>query len=195
MEGKVRIKDTKVVSDKFYTLKDIKFAFINKQGQEEEKNHEVFDIGNAVTALLYNRSRRTVLLVRQFRLVAFLYHDADGLLLETCAGKIDKEQPDEAIRREIEEEMGYKVKKVEKVLEAYTTPGSVCEYMYFYVAEYTEQMKTGEGGGLPSEQEEVQVVEIAFEEALAMTRNGRIRDAKTILLLQYAQIQGLLKAE
>ena len=118
--------------------------------------------------------------------------NADGMLIEACAGLLDKDQPEVCIRRETEEETGYQIKDVRKVFEAYMSPGSVTEILYFFVAEYTKEMKTSEGGGLEHDQENIEVLELPFAQALRMVENGEIRDGKTILLLQYAQLHQLL---
>jgi nudix-type nucleoside diphosphatase (YffH/AdpP family) len=134
----------------------------------------------------------TVILTRQFRLPTFVNGNADGMLIEACAGLLDKDNAEDAIRRETEEETGYKVSALQKVYEAYMSPGSVTEILYFFIAEYTPSMKVHEGGGLEHEQEEIEVLEIGFEEALRMVERGEIRDGKTIMLLQAVRLRGVM---
>lgn len=159
---------------------------------EKQQTREVYDRGNGATILLYNPAAATVILTRQFRLPTFLNGNKTGMLIETCAGLLEKESPEESIRRETEEETGYKISSPKKIMEMYMSPGSVSEILYFFVAEYSAQMKVGEGGGLEEENEDIEVLEMPFAKALAMVRSGEIRDAKTILLLQYAQLNELI---
>jgi nudix-type nucleoside diphosphatase (YffH/AdpP family) len=141
---------------------------------------------------LYNRAAATVILTRQFRLPTFINGNPDGMLIEACAGLLDKDNPEDCIRRETEEETGYKITDVRKVFEAYMSPGSVTEILYFFVAEYTKDMKVTDGGGVAHEQENIEVLEIPFEKALGMMETGEIKDGKTIMLLQYLQLHRLL---
>jgi len=133
-----------------------------------------------------------VILTRQFRLPTFLNGNPDGMLIEACAGLLDKDDPEECIRRETEEETGYKVSEVKKIFEAYMSPGSVTEILYFFIAEYSRSMKVNEGGGIAQEQEEIEVLEIGLDKAIQMVGSGEIKDGKTIMLLQYIQLQGLI---
>lgn len=141
---------------------------------------------------MYNKEQHTVVLTRQFRLPTFLNGNPTGLLIEACAGMLDKDKPEEAIIRETEEETGYKVTDVHKVLEAYMSPGAVTELLYLYVGQYSKEMKVSEGGGLEEEHEDIEVLELDFEQAIQMIKRGEIKDAKTLLLLQYAQIHHLM---
>ncbi|MGZ3833223.1 MAG: NUDIX domain-containing protein, partial [Mucilaginibacter sp.] len=134
----------------------------------------------------------TVILTRQFRMPSYINGNTDGYLIECCAGLLDKDNPEECIKRETEEETGYKVSDVKKVFEAYMSPGSVTEILHFFVAEYAKEMKVGDGGGLDEENENIEVLELPFSKALSMIITGEIKDAKTIMLLQYAQINNLL---
>ncbi|RZJ41860.1 MAG: NUDIX domain-containing protein, partial [Chryseobacterium sp.] len=163
-----------------------------KNGEWENQKLEVFNHGNAVTVLLYNKENQTVILTRQFRLPTYLNGNESGMLIETCAGLLDKDNPETAIKRETEEETGYKIKDVQKVFEAYMSPGSVTEILYFFTAEYSKDMKVSEGGGHHEEQENIEVLELPFQSALEMIKTGEIKDGKTIMLLQYAQINGLV---
>jgi nudix-type nucleoside diphosphatase (YffH/AdpP family) len=172
-------------------LKKVTFDYKKKNGESEQKNLEVYDRGNAATVLLYNVQNRTVILLKQFRLPAFMNGSASGMLLETCAGLLEDDSPEECVKRETEEETGYKISKVQKVFDVYMSPGSVTELLHFFVAEYSNDMKVNEGGGLEGE-EDIEVLEIPFDQALSMIESGEIQDAKTILLLQYAQLRKLL---
>ncbi|WP_134683072.1 GDP-mannose pyrophosphatase NudK [Brevibacillus migulae] len=190
---KVRIIKEEILSDNWYVLKKVSYEYQRNDGVRETHAREAYDRGNGATILLYNREKQTVVLTKQFRMPTYLNGNETGMLIETCAGLLDDEDPEVRIRRETEEETGYLVDQVVKVGEAYMSPGSVTEILHFYIAEYTPNMLVGEGGGLAEEQEYIEVLELPFAEALGMIQSGEIRDAKTILLLQYAQIHGLLK--
>jgi GDP-mannose pyrophosphatase NudK len=187
----VNILDTKVLSDNWYILKKITYEWIRKDGQKEVQSREAYDRGNGATILLYNKDQQTVILTRQFRLPTYINGNEDGMLIEACAGLLDKDNAEDCIRRETEEETGYRIDNVQKVFEAYMSPGSVTEILYFFIAEYTPLMKIGDGGGLEHEQENIEVLELPFATALEMVKNGAIRDAKTIMLIQYLQIHNL----
>lgn len=188
----VKILKTEVLSDNWYTLRKVTFEYQKKDGVWETQSREAYDRGNGATILLYNKEGRTVILTRQFRMPTYVNGNETGMLIETCAGLLDLDNPEDCIRRETEEETGYKVKHVRKVFEAYMSPGSVTEMLYFFVAEYSKDMKISEGGGLEHDQENIEVLELPFDEALQMMANGQIRDGKTIMLLQYAKIHGLV---
>lgn len=191
--AQVRIKNERILSDDKYRLKEVEFEKQKKDGLWETQKRQVFDHGNAVTVLLYNQEKKTVVLTKQFRIAIYGNGNQDGMLLETPAGLIEKDEaPETSIRREIKEETGYELPLVHKVFEAYSSAGILTELIHFYVAPYTDAQKTGEGGGLPEEGEELTVVELNFQDALAMVERGEIRDAKTILLLQHAAVQQLL---
>jgi GDP-mannose pyrophosphatase NudK len=188
---KISIVEDKVLSDNWYTLRKITY---DKTSDHHTVRHvrEVYDRGNGATILLYNKESQTVILTRQFRLPTYVNGNDSGLLIETCAGLLDKDHPEVAIRRETEEETGYQIGTVDKVFEAYMSPGSVTEILYFFVASYTKEMKISEGGGLEEEDENIEVLEMPYATALEMIASGGIRDGKTILLLQYAQLHKLL---
>ena len=188
----IKILSTEILSDNWYTLNKITFEYTKKDGTVETQNREAYDRGNGATILLYNKENQTVILTRQFRLPTYLNGNASGMLIETCAGLLDKDNPETAIKRETEEETGYKIKDVQKVFEAYMSPGSVTEILYFFTAEYSKDMKVSEGGGHHEEQENIEVLELPFKNALEMIKIGEIKDGKTIMLLQYAQINGLV---
>ncbi|MFY7997066.1 MAG: NUDIX domain-containing protein, partial [Candidatus Kapaibacteriota bacterium] len=141
----------------------------------------------------FNKEQKTVILTRQFRMPTFLNGNETGMLIEACAGLLDRNNPEDCIRRETEEETGYSVSEVRKVFEAYMSPGSVTEILHFFVAEYSKEMKISDGGGLESDQEHIEVLEIPFQTALAMITDGSVKDAKTIMLLQYAHIHNLVQ--
>lgn len=188
----INILKTEVLSNNWYTLRKITYKQTHADGTVSEQSREAYDRGNGATILLFNKAAKTVILTRQFRLPTYLNGNESGYLIETCAGLLDRDNAEECIRRETEEESGYKISKVEKIFEAYMSPGSVTEILYFFVAEYTKDMKVSEGGGVEEEQENIQVLELDYQKALNMVNNGEIKDAKTIMLLQYAQIHQLI---
>jgi len=189
---KIEILKTEILSDNWYTLRKITYNYLKKDGHWETQSREAYDRGNGATILLYNKDSKTVILTQQFRLPTYLNGNETGMLIETCAGLLDKDNAEECIRRETEEETGYKISAVEKVFEVYMSPGSVTEIVYFFVAEYTKAMKINEGGGVQEEQENIEVLELDFDKAYNMIASGEIKDAKTIMLLQHAKINGLL---
>ncbi len=192
MSDRAKIQETKILSEDKYKLQKVTFNYLKKDGNWQTQDREVYDMGNATTILLYNKEQRTVVLTKQFRLVSFLNGNPSGMLIETPAGKLDEESPEEGIKREVEEETGYKVDAVTKVFEAYSSPGSVTELLHFFTGTYTKSMKVSEGGGLKDENEEIEVLEVPFDEALQMIDRGEIKDAKTIMLLQYGKLHNLL---
>lgn len=193
MEQEIKILREELLSDNWYILKKFTFERKRSDGIREQQAREVYDRGNGSTILLMNRDKQTVVLTRQFRLPTYLNGNAEGQLIEACAGLLDGDSPEEAILREAEEETGYRVLGVRKIGEAYMSPGSVTEILHFYVADYTEAMRCGEGGGVADEQEHIEVLELPFREALRMIDDGRIRDAKTIMLLRHAQLRRWLE--
>jgi GDP-mannose pyrophosphatase NudK len=188
----INVLESRVLSEQWYTLKKVTYDHTRLNGKRITQTREVYDRGNGATILLYNKAGRSVILTRQFRMPTFLNGNPDGLLIECCAGLLDRDNPEQAIRRETEEETGYKITSAQKVMEAYMSPGSVTEILYFFVAEYAADMKVSEGGGLETENEDIEVLELPFNRALEMVKTGEIKDAKTILLLQYAQLNNLL---
>ncbi len=192
MTPAVKIIETEILSKNWYTLKKITYEYSKKDGSTEIQNREAYDRGNGATILLYNSKLNTVILTRQFRLPTFINGNETGMLIEACAGLLDKDNPEDCIRRETEEETGYRIKEVRKIFEAYMSPGSVTEILYFFIAEYETSMKVHEGGGIEHEQENIEVLEISFREAVDMVATGRIKDAKTIMLLQYMQLNQIL---
>jgi nudix-type nucleoside diphosphatase (YffH/AdpP family) len=188
----INIIKTEILSDNWYTLRKITYQTTNPDGSVALQSREAYDRGNGATILLYNKQDQTVILTRQFRMPTYLNGNESGFLIECCGGLLDKDNPEECIKRETEEETGYKVSDVKKVFEAYMSPGSVTEILYFFVAEYTKEMKVSDGGGLDEESENIEVLELPFQQALDMIGTGEIRDAKTMMLLQYAQINKLI---
>jgi nudix-type nucleoside diphosphatase (YffH/AdpP family) len=188
----VKIRKREILSDNWYTLRKVTYDFQKPNGDWETHEREAYDRGNGATILLYNKQQKTVVLTKQFRLPTYINGNETGMMIEACAGLLDKDNAENCIRKETEEETGYRIRKVEKVFEAYMSPGSVTEILYFFVAEYNKDMKVSDGGGLDDEQENIEVMELPFEEALNMIATGDIKDAKTIMLLQYAQIHKLL---
>ena len=192
MENRIRIVDTQVLSDDWYVLKKTTFDYLRKDGQWQRQSRETYDRGNGATILLYNRERKTVVLTRQFRFPAYVNGTPDGLLIEACAGLLDQDDPATCIRRETEEETGYRINGVHKVFEAYMSPGSVTERLFFFVGAYEPRDRVSAGGGEAHEGEEIDVLEPTLAEALAMVERGEICDGKTIMLLQYAQLKRLV---
>jgi nudix-type nucleoside diphosphatase (YffH/AdpP family) len=185
---KVKILKNEVLSDNWYILRKLTFKYQRNDGTWHELTREAYDRGNGATILLYDLNRRTVILTRQFRLPTFINGNPTGMLIEACAGLLDKENPEDCIRRETEEETGYKINDVRRVFELYMSPGSVTEILYFFVAEYSRSQKVNEGGGAEHEHENIEVLELPFEKALSMMDNGEIKDAKTVILLQYLKM-------
>lgn len=192
MNPNVQIIEEKLLSDNWYVLKKITFDYQNKSGQWQRQSREAYDRGNGAVILLYHSQNKTVILTRQFRMPTYVNGNETGMLIEACAGLLDKDNAEDCIRRETEEETGYRVSSVRKVFEAYMSPGSVTEILYFFVAEYEATMKVNEGGGAAHEQENIEVLELPFEQALNMIKTGEIRDGKTIMLLQYAKLEALI---
>lgn len=192
MNSKIKNIKTEILSDNWYTLKKISFDYQKKSGEWESQNREAYDRGNGAVILLYNIENKTVILTKQFRMPTYLNGNEDGMLIEACAGLLDKDNAEDCIRKETQEETGYKIDKIEKIFEVYMSPGSVTEILYFFVAEYQQKHQITSGGGIEEEQEEIEVLELDFEKAYSMIMTGEIKDAKTIMLLQYAKINNLL---
>jgi nudix-type nucleoside diphosphatase (YffH/AdpP family) len=188
ISDRIRVQDVRVLSDSYGTLKSTTLHWRRDDGTWQTQTRETYDRGQAAALLPYNLARRTVILVRQFRYPAFIAGH-DDLLVEAAAGLLDDISPEERIRLEAEEETGYRLHDVHKIFEAFMSPGVVTEKIHFFVAEYEPQMRVGAGGGLADEGEEIEVLELAIDEALAMITDGRIVDAKTIMLLQHAALR------
>ncbi|REC74466.1 GDP-mannose pyrophosphatase NudK [Chryseobacterium elymi] len=188
----ISILKTEILSDNWYTLNKVTYSITKKDGTTETQSREAYDRGNGAVILLYNKVSGTVILTRQFRLPTFINGNPTGMLIEACAGLLDNDNPEDCIKRETEEETGYKISKVEKVFEAYMSPGSVTEILHFFIAEYSSEMKIANGGGLQEEGENIEVLELSFNDALAMIESGEVMDAKTIMLLQYLRIKSIV---
>ena len=186
-DSRVRIQAVEVLSDDWYVLKKTTFDFRRADGTWQRQSRETYDRGNGATILLYSLAQRTVILTRQFRFPAFV-NGHPGFLIEAPAGLLDEKSPEERIKAETEEETGYRVGAVRKVYELFMSPGSVTEKLYFFVGEYDPSSKVHAGGGIASEGEDIEVLELPFDQALAMTETGEIADGKTLLLLQYARL-------
>ena len=184
----IKIQQTDLLSDNWYLLNKVTFNYQKEDQTIETHVREVYDRGNGAAILLYNSEQKTVILTRQFRLPSYLNGNKTGMMIEVCAGLLDKDHPEKCIIRETEEETGYRLSTVHKVFETYMSPGAVTEILYLFVGEYDATMKVHEGGGLASEQENIEVLEYPFNEAYQMITSGEITDAKTIMLLQYAKI-------
>lgn len=191
MEERIKILNKEVLSDNWYTLSKITFDYTQSDGSIQRQEREAYDRGNGSTILLYNKEKGTVVLTRQFRMPTYLNGNESGFVIEACAGLLEKDNAEDCIKKETEEETGYRISNVKKIFESYMSPGSVTEILYFFVAEYEDHMKVNDGGGT-DEEEDIQVLELSFSKALDMIQSGEIMDAKTIMLLQYAQINELL---
>jgi nudix-type nucleoside diphosphatase (YffH/AdpP family) len=187
VSDRVRVQNVRVLSDNHYVLKTTTFEWRRNSGEWQTQHRETYDRGNGAALLPYNLAQRSVVLVRQFRYPAFV-NGYDDLLIEAAAGLLDNESPEVRILAEAEEETGYRLGKVQKVFEAFMSPGAITEKLHFFVAEYEARMRVGSGGGIASEGEDIEVLELPIDSALAMIGDGRIADAKTIMLLQYAAL-------
>jgi nudix-type nucleoside diphosphatase (YffH/AdpP family) len=188
---RVRIVEQHVLADDWFVLKKNIFDYRHSNGQWQRLQRETYDRGDGVALLLFNRALGTVVLTRQFRFPAYANGLADGMLVEACAGLLDNEAPEVAIQREVQEETGFAVRTPRKVFEAFMSPGSVTERLHFFVAEYDAGDRLGAGGGNASEGEDIEVLELPLDRALAMIGSGEIQDGKTIMLLQHAALVGL----
>jgi nudix-type nucleoside diphosphatase (YffH/AdpP family) len=187
---RVRVTDVRLLSDNWYRLHSTTFDYQADDGSWSTQSRETYDRGNGATILLYNVAQRTVLLTSQFRYPAYINGHPDGVLIETAAGLLDSDDAETAIRREAIEETGHRVGDVEHVFDVFMSPGSVTEQLHFYAAPYDAHTRETAGGGLADEGEEIGVLELDIDEALAMIENGRIADAKTIMLLQWSVLRG-----
>lgn len=186
----VNILESQLLSDNWYVLRKLRFSLRHRNGELHTHEREVYDRGNGAAILLYNSRRQTLILTRQFRMPTWVNGNPSGMLLEVCAGLLDADDPEQAVRREVSEETGFSLGSVVKVFEAYMSPGSVTEILHFFVAEYEPEQRMQDGGGVDGE--DIEVVELHVDQAVAALQRGAIRDAKTIMLLQYALLHGLL---
>ncbi|MDJ0645903.1 MAG: GDP-mannose pyrophosphatase NudK [Flavobacteriaceae bacterium] len=189
---KVKNLKREILSDNWYTLNKLSYDYLTKKGIWEHHEREAYDRGNGATILLYNKEQKTVILTRQFRAPTYINGNESGMLIEACAGLLDEDNPEDCIKKETEEETGYKISDVTKIFECYMSPGSVTEIIHFFIAEYSKEMKISQGGGLADEEEEIEVLELPIDEAMTMITTGAIKDAKTIMLLQYLRLHKLL---
>tara|TARA_R110000744_G_scaffold73008_3_gene146381 strand:+ start:449 stop:1030 length:582 start_codon:yes stop_codon:yes gene_type:complete len=188
------LKDIKreILSDNWYTLNKYTYNYQKPDGSWEIQEREAYDRGNGAAILLYNSEKKTVVLTRQFRMPTYVNGNENGMMIEVCAGLLDGDNPADCVRKETEEETGYKISNVQKVFQTYMSPGSVTEIVYLFVGEYDESMKVSDGGGADDETENIEVLELDFNEAMKMVASGEIKDAKTIMLLQHAKLNGLV---
>ncbi|OYX85370.1 MAG: GDP-mannose pyrophosphatase NudK [Flavobacteriales bacterium 32-34-25] len=191
-DPKISIKETKLLSDNWYILNKVTFDYQKPDNSVITQQREVYDRGNGAAILLYNKTAKTIILTRQFRLPTYLNGNKSGMMVEVCAGLLDQDEPEQCIIRETEEETGYRISKVKKIMETYMSPGAITEILHLFIGEYDASMKVSEGGGLDHEQENIEVLEMSFDQAYAMIETGELKDAKTIMLLQYAKINGLM---
>ena len=193
VNNQVKNVTSKIISNIWARLEQVSFDFTFKNGKTKRLTHEVYGKADGVAVLLYNPQTKKVILSKQFRIPMYVAGVKNGFSIEVCGGSIDKnESPETTAIRETKEEMGYHISEIQKVSTVFLSPGLVKEQVHLYIAKYTEENKTDHGGGLASENEEITVLEIAFKDALQMIKNQGIVDARTILLLQYAQINKLL---
>lgn len=192
---RVRIRSVETLSDNRYVLRRATFDYLRSDGTWQTQSREAYDRGNGAVILLFNRARQTVILIRQFRYPAYSNGSADGMLIEACAGLLDLDEPEACIKREVEEETGFRVENVTRVFDAFMSPGSVTERLYFFVGEYESGSRVNEGGGAENETEDIEVLEIPFYHSLEMIDTGEIQDAKTIALLYFAKVKGLLEIQ
>ena len=178
MINNIKIIDTAILSDNWYVLKKITYEYSKKDGRKLTQSREAYDRGNGATILLYNAEQKTVILTRQFRLPTFINGNETGMLIEACAGLLDKDNAEDCIRRETEEETGYKITELRKIFEAYMSPGSVTEILYFFIAENAKEMKVTNGNGVVHEEENIEVLEIDISETMKMMENGERKDVK-----------------
>lgn len=192
---KYKIQKTELLSDNWYVLNKVTVDYQKKDNTWDTQVREVYDRGNGAAILLYDQLKGTVILTRQFRLPTYLNGNKSGLMIEACAGLLDEDDPETCIIRETEEETGYRLHSVKKIMEAYMSPGALTEILHLFIGEYDISMKVTAGGGLEQEHEEIDVIEIPFDQAYVMIEAGEIKDAKTIMLLQYAKLHNLVPAK
>lgn len=188
MGDQVQVEKVETLCDDWYVLKKTTFNYQRRDGNWQTLSRETYDRGNGATLLLYNEIKRTVVLTRQFRFPTYVNGNPTGWLIETAAGLLDNEAPAARILKEVEEETGYALKDVEPVFEAYMSPGSVTERIFFFIAAYEDQDRSSPGGGNATEGEDIEVLELSFDKAMQMIASGDICDGKTIMLLQYAAL-------
>ncbi|AYZ19356.1 GDP-mannose pyrophosphatase NudK [Klebsiella michiganensis] len=186
------IKD-KILSENWFVLRNMTYELTRSDGSVVRHKREVYDRGNGATILLYNRHKQTVVLVRQFRIATWVNGNEDGMLIETCAGLLDSDEPEACVRKEAIEETGFEVGEVRKLFELFMSPGGVTELIHFFIAEYNDTQRANGGGGV--DDEDIEVLELPYNRALEMMANGEIRDGKAVILLQYLQTSGLMNGD
>ena len=187
----VCVIETTLLSDDWFVLRKTTFDYLRRDGTWQRQSRETYDRGNGAVLLLFNAGRGTVVLTRQFRFPAYVNGCADGMLIEACAGLLDGDDPQSCIQREAEEETGFRIRLPRRLFEAYMSPGSVTEKLYFFAAEYDGIDRVAAGGGDVHEGEDIEVIELPLDVALGMIAAGTIQDGKTIMLLQHAALTGL----
>ena len=192
---KVKISSIQTLSNNHYRLEKVNFDYQIKDGTWQKQSRESYNRGNGAAILLFNTHKKTVILTKQFRMPSYLNGNNEGMMIEVCAGLLDKDDALTCIKKEAEEEVGYEISNPVKLFELFSTPGAVTEKIHYFIAEYNDSMKISDGGGIAKETEEIEVLEIGFNKAFEMIINGEICDAKTIILLQYAKINNLLNNE
>ncbi|MFW3572417.1 GDP-mannose pyrophosphatase NudK [Kosakonia cowanii] len=190
MLPKIDVIKDKILSENYFVLRNITYDLTRQNGEVIRHKREVYDRGNGATILLYNREKQSVVLIRQFRVASWINGNESGMLIETCAGLLDDDEPEVCIRKEAIEETGYRVGEVRKIFELFMSPGGVTEVVHFFIAEYSDAQRANDGGGV--EDEDIEVLELPFKQALAMMASGEIRDGKSVILLQYLQTSGLM---
>ncbi|MBS1203314.1 MAG: GDP-mannose pyrophosphatase NudK [Proteobacteria bacterium] len=190
MSLKINVIKDKILSENYFVLRNITYELTHSNGEVIRHKREVYDRGNGATILLYNRDKKSVLLIRQFRVATWVNGNEDGRLIESCAGLLDDDEPEVCIRKEAIEETGYQVGEVHKVFELYMSPGGVTELVHFFIAEYGDAQRVNNGGGV--EDEDIEVLEFPFRQALEMVASGEILDGKAVILLQYLKLSGLM---
>ncbi|MGB9095452.1 GDP-mannose pyrophosphatase NudK [Erwinia sp.] len=191
MSAKIEVIKNKILSENWFVLRNFTYDLSANDGSTIRHKREVYDRGNGATILLYNRDKNSVILTRQFRIATYVNGNETGMLIEACAGLLDDDSPEDCIRKEAIEETGYEVGHVEKLYEMYMSPGGVTELIHFFAAEYNDSLRANSGGGV--EDEDIDVMEIPFPQAWGMIKEGRIKDGKTVMLLQHALLEGWLK--
>lgn len=193
VNNRVKNVTSKIISNIWAKLEQVSFDFTFKNGKTERLTHEVYGKGDGVAVLLYNPSTKKVILSKQFRIPMYVAGVKNGFSIEVCGGSIDKnESPETSVIRETKEELGYTISEIQKVSTVFLSPGLVREQVHLYVAKYDEESKLDTGGGLASENEEITVLEISFDDALQMIENEEIIDARTIMLLYHLKIHKLI---
>ncbi|HEY9012434.1 MAG TPA: NUDIX domain-containing protein [Devosia sp.] len=191
MNERVRVIDKEVLADSWGKLTRWTLELQRRSGEWQRQTRETYDRGDGAAILLYDPDRKTVILTRQFRFPVY-FNGEPGYIIEVCAGKLDGDDPATCARKEAEEETGYRVTDVRQVFRSYMSPGSVTERLSLFIVQYDADKRVSEGGGHAHEGEDIEVLELPFAQALEMVEAGEINDAKTVMLLQYAALKGLL---